>query len=159
DRADTARTLVNQLRSRVNRIAHLTSQVSRRPRVTLLEWLDPLYSCGHWTPELVSLAGGEEGHSRPGGRSRLMTWDEVRSWDPEVIVVACCGYEPARALQEFPLLERLPGYHGLSAVRTGRVHAVDGVGFFSRPGPRLVESLELLAHLLHPSLVASGPAG
>lgn len=134
------------------RIDSVIRRVRDRPTVdvVVLEWIDPLFSAGHWTPDLVELAGGRELLARPGERSRELTWDEVRRADPEVLLLACCGQDRDRALADLEHLRRLPGYDELRAVRTGRVHAADGGAHFSRPGPRLVESLELLGDMIHP---------
>jgi len=152
-----ARRLRSALETRVERIAAVTRAVAARPRVSLLEWVDPLYACGHWTPELVSLAGGEEGHGRPGARSRTMSWSEVREWNPEVLVLAACGLDAASASAQLAGLGELPGFADLACVAGDRMFAVDGAAYFSRPGPRLVESLELLAHLLHPAQFPEAP--
>lgn len=152
-----AASLVSDLRRRVVRVRERTGSVERKPRVSLLEWLDPLYACGHWTPELVTFAGGSEGHAEPGAASRVLGWEEVLAWRPEVMVVACCGLDTEGTIREFPLLAGRPGFADLPCAANGRVFAVDGVGYFSRPGPRLVDSLELLAHLLHPDLFPESP--
>ncbi len=144
--------VVRRLADRAAAVAARTAAVAHRPRVALLEWLDPPFSCGHWSPELVRMAGGVEGLGREGERSRTLAWDEVHAWRPEVVFVACCGFDVARTLQDVALLERVPGWHDLPAVRSGRVYVTDGSHYFSRPGPRLVDSLEILAHALHPDV-------
>lgn len=135
------------------RIARVQARVrGQEPvRVVVLEWLDPLFSAGHWTPEIVALAGGQEALAWPGERSRELRWEEVGAADPEVLVLACCGMGVSRTLEDVRRLECLPGFWELTAVRQGRVFVADGGSHFSRPGPRLVESLELLAETLHPS--------
>ncbi len=153
-RVAEARTLVASLAERTERVAAAVRHAGSRPRVTLLEWLTPLYAGGHWTPELIALAGGEDGHGRVGMPSRHIAWDEVRAWQPEVLVLACCGFDEARSAAEADALMRLPGFADLPAVTHGRVWAVDGVRHFSRPGLRLVDSLEWLAGVLHPSRIA-----
>jgi iron complex transport system substrate-binding protein len=150
--------LVRELRTRVEAVRERTAGVEQRPRVSLLEWLDPLYACGHWSPELVTLAGGREGHAHPGAASRVLGWEEVLAWRPEVMVVACCGLDTRETERQFPLVSGRAGFADLPCVSTGRVHAVDGIAYFSRPGPRLVDSLELLAHLLHPGHFPESPA-
>ena len=152
-----ATSLVGDLRRRVDRVRERTASAERKPRVSLLEWLDPLYACGHWTPELVTFAGGREGHAETGSASRVLGWEEVLAWRPEVMVVACCGLDTAETTRLFPLLASRPGFADLPCVANARVFAVDGVAYFSRPGPRLVDSLELLAHLLHPDLIPESP--
>lgn len=151
-REDQALALVRSLRSRAEYVRERTRQAIQRPRVSLLEWLDPLYACGHWSPELVAMAGGQEGHASPGVASRVMDWGEVLQWQPEVILVACCGIGIEETERQFPLVTNRPGFAELPCAKSGRMYAVDGVAYFSRPGPRLVDSLEVLAHLLHPEL-------
>jgi iron complex transport system substrate-binding protein len=145
-------TLVHELVARVDAVVRRAADVRHRPRVALLEWLDPPFSCGHWTPELVRLAGGIEGLGREGEPSRTLRWDEVIAWQPEVVLVACCGWSVERTLGDLSLLQVVPGWQDVPAVRAGRVYAMDGSQYFSRPGPRLVDSLEILAHTLHPGV-------
>lgn len=140
------------LEERVRAVATRTARRPQFPRVVLLEWIDPPFSSGHWSPELVRLAGGVEVVGRESARSRTIGWDDVRGADPEVLVIACCGFDLERTRKDLPLLSRQPGFANLAAVRSGRVYMVDGNAYFSRPGPRLVDSLELLAHALHPDL-------
>jgi len=143
---------VRALEMRVQAVAARSALVQKRPRVALLEWLDPPFSCGHWSPELVRLAGGEEVLGRAGERSRTLRWDEVAAAGPEVVFVACCGFDLERTLVDVSALRDAPGWRELAAVRAGRVYVADGSQYFSRPGPRLVDSLEILAHALHPEL-------
>jgi iron complex transport system substrate-binding protein len=146
--------LVHKLKARVEAVAIKSAGLRYRPRVALLEWLDPPFSGGHWSPELVRLAGGVEGLGRAGQRSRMLQWSEVTEWQPEVIVIACCGFSMERTLADLPRLGTVPGWSTLPAVQADRVYVTDGSQYFSRPGPRLVESLELLAHTLHPDVHA-----
>lgn len=150
--ADQAAQVIEKLESRVQAVRDRSLQVKQRPRVLLLEWIDPPFSSGHWSPELVSLAGGLEQVGQPGVASRTLHWQEVIDAQPEVIVIACCGFDLARTLQDLPILTSYPGWRELPAVRDQRVYVVDGNAYFSRPGPRLVESLELMAHAIHPDL-------
>ena len=142
------------LRTRVDRVVSRNASLAHRPRVAVLEWLDPPFSTGHWTPELVRLAGGVDELGRERERSRTLKWAEVIAWQPEVVLISCCGFTAERTLQETHLLQRVPGWDDLAAVRDGRVFVTDGSSYFSRPGPRLVDSLELLAHVLHPEIHA-----
>ena len=119
----------------------------------VLEWIDPPFRGGHWTPELVDLAGGIEPLGRAGEDAVAVAWEAVRSADPEVLVLACCGYPIERTLADTALLAGRPGWRDLAAVRSRDVYVVDGSAYFSRPGPRLVDSLEILAALLHPGLL------
>lgn len=145
---DEGRALLARLSERVGNLGERASRRAWRPRVAMLEWLDPLMLAGHWTPELVAIAGGEPVLARVGERSRWISWSELSAADPDVIVVAPCGFPLARTQRELGLLEALPGWRSLSAVRSGRVFLADGNALFNRPGPRLVDSLELLAELL-----------
>ncbi len=141
---------IRQLSERVRRVAERTAAIEERPRTLLLEWVHPPFSGGHWNPELVRLAGGTEGFSRDGQPSRRLAWSEIVAWRPEVVVVACCGFDVKRTRQDLPRLQSVSGWPDLPAVRNGRVCVVDGSCYFSRPGPRLVDSLEILAHAVHP---------
>jgi iron complex transport system substrate-binding protein len=140
---------VARLRARVEAVEKRSRAIANRPRVVLLEWIDPPFCCGHWSPELVRLAGGIEGIGQDGQPSRPIRWEEVLAWQPEVMVIACCGFSAQRTKQDVPLLSSYPGWRDLPCVRTARVYLVDGSAYFSRPGPRLVDSLEILAHALH----------
>lgn len=123
------------------------------PRVACLEWLDPPMLAANWMPELIGWAGGDAGTTRPGEHSSYARWEEIVGFDPEVIVIMPCGFALPRAIAEAQVLPALEGWSQLAAVRTGRVYAVDGNAYFNRSGPRLVDSLEILAHLFHPQLV------
>ncbi len=144
--------VIGELRARVAAVVARTARIQRRPRVALLEWLDPPFSCGHWNPELVRLAGGIEGIGQEGRLSRTLRRDEVLAWQPEVVFIACCGFSAERTLSDVPALHLIPGWQDVPASRSGRVYVADGSHYFSRPGPRLVDSLEILAHALHPDV-------
>jgi iron complex transport system substrate-binding protein len=120
----------------------------RRPRVAFIEWVDPLMAGGNWMPELIEAAGGRNLFGVPGRPSNWMTWDEFIAADPEVIVVAPCGFGLQRCLEELPLLEAKPGWGEIEAVRKSRVYFADGNAYFNRPGPRLADSAEILADML-----------
>lgn len=153
--------LVDALRARVERVRAAATALPTRPRVACLEWFDPPFGPGHWLPELIAIAGGRPGLGRAGEPSRRIQWGEVIALAPEVIVLAPCGFGLERAVSEAAaILPHRPGWAALPAVRAGRVYAVDGSSYFSRPGPRIVDSLELLAGLIHPEHFAGwGPAG
>ena len=144
--------VIEALQLRVDLVVERNRKLADRPRVVLLEWIDPPFSSGHWSPELVRLAGGIEGIGREGERSRTMDWQEVLNVDPEFLIIACCGFDMERTLLDIPRLEQYPGFKDLTCVRRQQVFVFDGNSYFSRPGPRLVESLELLAGTLHPDL-------
>ncbi len=151
--------LVARLQERVEAIARRAQALPERPRVACIEWIDPLMAAGNWVPELVDRAGGQDLFGQPGRHSPWMTWEQLQDADPEVIVLMPCGFDIARTLEELPGLTRRPGWSRLRAVRAGRVYVTDGNAYFNRPGPRLVESLEILAELLHPRVFAFGHQG
>jgi iron complex transport system substrate-binding protein len=140
------------LRARVETVAARTASLRDRPRVAILEWIDPPFSCGHWSPELVRLAGGVEGIGREGNPSRTLYWDEVTAWQPEGLFLACCGFTVELTLRDLKILRSYPGWADLPCVRARRVYVINGSDYFSRRGPRLVDSLEILAHALHPDV-------
>ncbi len=141
------------------RLSHVETTVEGlcRPRVGCLEWLDPPFSAGHWVPEMVSMAGGEELFAGAGELSTRLTWEEVFEAAPEVLVLMPCGFDAARTLQEVRILPEIPGWNDLPAVKDGRVWAVNANSYFSRPAPRLVEGVEILARILHPEAFADVP--
>jgi iron complex transport system substrate-binding protein len=129
-----------------------------RPRAGCIEWLDPPFSAGHWVPEMVGVAGGEELFARPGEPSVRLSWDKVFEAAPEVIVLMPCGFDANRAVEEARrVLSGLPGWGELPAVKEGRVWAVDANSHFSRPAPRLVEGVEILVCILHPEASLGEP--
>jgi len=154
--------VVHELSMRVDAVASRAARMKHRPRVALLEWLDPPFSSGHWNPELVRLAGGVEGLGREGQPSRTLRWEEIAAWAPEVVVIACCGFSTERTRQDLPALDGIREWRELPAVASERVYVADGSQYFNRPGPRLVESLEILANAIdpqfHPLPAALSPA-
>jgi iron complex transport system substrate-binding protein len=151
--AEAAALLAN-LNARVEAVRQRMALAQSRPRVAFIEWIDPIFCGGHWNPELIALAGGEDGIGRVGERSEQVAWERVAAYQPEVMIVAACGFTEQRSRQDEPLLRAYPGFADLPCARSGRVHFVDGAAYFSRPGPRLVDSLELLARLIHPEVFA-----
>lgn len=153
----TAETYLRQLVQRVQRIQQATGAMSKsqRPRVICVEWVEPLMIAANWTPELVECAGGQNGLSQSGSHSETFDWDEVVEYDPEVLVLIPCGFDLPRTLQEVASMPDYNGWPQLSAVRDNRVFAIDGNAYFNRSGPRLIDSLEILAHLFHPDLFDS----
>ena len=145
--------LVARSAARVDAVK-LSVRSAKAPRVLALEWLDPPYVAGHWTPQLIALAGGEDVLGLPGEASETASWGTLAATEPEVVVVMPCGYDAERAHEE-----ALAHAHSLAELGARRVVAVDGAAYFSRPGPRLIDALELLAHILHPQLVREPPAG
>ncbi|MGH7772329.1 MAG: ABC transporter substrate-binding protein, partial [Candidatus Binatia bacterium] len=140
------------LRGRIDRVREKASSSDLRPRVACLEWLDPIYSAGHWVPEMVELAGGTDGLAKKGVPSMKTDWNRVVEFAPEVIVLMPCGFDVERTLKEFHLLQRLPGWNELPAVKQQRVFAANGHAYFNRSGPRLVDGLEILAQVIHPEI-------
>lgn len=125
-----------------------------------MEWLDPVYCSGHWVPEMVGLAGGLDRLGREGEDSVRIDWQEVREWAPQVLLFMPCGYDLKKAVDRAPQLAQLPGFADLPAARNGRIYAVDANSYFARPGPRIIEGAELMAHLIHPDKFSwRGPAG
>ncbi len=151
DRKHAAADLISDAASRIDRV-RLAVRDAERPRVAALEWLDPIYVAGHWTPQLIDYAGGEDALGLPGEPSERRSWEEVAAAQPDVVLVMPCGYDAERALEEAYSYE-----DELAALGAGRVVAVDASAYFSRPGPRLVDGLELLAHVLHPDRVPEAP--
>jgi iron complex transport system substrate-binding protein len=151
-RSEQAEQLVEGYRQRLQRLQEMTGQQVQRqgmnPRVAVLEWLDPLMGAGNWTPELVASAGGEPLFGEVGMHSPWISWEDLQAADPDVLVLAPCGYSLARTMQDVPLLQKHPVWHSLRAVQNGRVYAIDGNQYINRSSPRLVESAELLARVI-----------
>jgi iron complex transport system substrate-binding protein len=151
DRRDAGVALVADVAARVDRVK-LAVRAQPRRRVAALEWLDPVFVAGHWTPQLIELAGGEDVLGLPGEPSQTVSWEQLAAARPEVVVVMPCGYDEQRAHAEAVTYAR-----ELAALGAERVVAVNASAYFSRPGPRLIDGLELLAHVLHPAHVAEPP--
>jgi iron complex transport system substrate-binding protein len=143
-----------QMEQRIAKVAARTAAipVAARPRVVMLEWLEPFFDAGHWNPELVELAGGVPVLGRLGQPSTTLDWSALRAAAPDLIFIACCGFNIDRTLQDVARLNVNDAWRELSAVQAGRVWVADGNAYFNRPGPRIVDSLELLAHVLHPTV-------
>ena len=145
---DQAQTLVQKYQQRLTNLAIKTASFGTKPRVAVLEWLDPLMGAGNWTPELVSCAGGENIFGESGLHTPWLTWEELQAANPDVIVLSPCGYTLDRTMQDVPLLQNHSAWADLQAVRNGRVYAIDGNQYLNRSGPRLVDSAELLARVI-----------
>ena len=143
-RLPEARALVHSNQERLSSVRAAVARAPRR-RVVFLEWTDPLFCGGHWVPEMISLAGGEDPLGRPGDDSVRMDWEDVASARPEIIIVSPCGYRLERSVELARQLHRVSG---------AAIYAVDANAYFARPGPRIIEGVELLAHLFHPDLAA-----
>jgi iron complex transport system substrate-binding protein len=148
--------LTQKLKARVVDIIEKTCPMKNRPRVACIEWIDPLMAAGNWVPDLVDFAGGKNLFGEPGKHSPWMQWEELRNRNPDVIVVMPCGFDIARTRREMGSLRARPEWQKLKAVKDGKVFLTDGNQYFNRPGPRLVDSLEIMAELLHPKLFSFG---
>ena len=151
---EQADAVVLDLERRIHAVHERTLSLSERPRVFCMEWVDPPYCGGHWMKELVEIAGGKDELANLHRPSYRIAWKRVLEFAPEVIVLTCCGFNLERVKQEGESLANFEGFQGLPAAKTGRVYATDGSAYFSRPGPRIVDSLEILAHLVHPEIFA-----
>ncbi|MEM1154613.1 MAG: ABC transporter substrate-binding protein [Pseudomonadota bacterium] len=151
---EAAAAAIARLQARVSAVCDRSDGIapSDRPRVAMLEWLDPLFNAGHWTPQLVQMAGGNECLGNPFEPSTRTSWEQLTDSNADVIFIAQCGFDAARSLRDVALLREQPRWQALKAVQSGRVFLADGNAYFSRSGPRLVDSLELLAHALHPQV-------
>jgi iron complex transport system substrate-binding protein len=147
-----AERLVRELEQRISAVREQVARSSARPRVACLEWFDPIYAAGHWVPEMVELAGGQDVLGRKGEPSTKIDWNKVVEVAPHVIVLMPCGFDVSQTLRGAPALKQLEGWRDLPAVKAGKVFTANGHAFFSRPGPRLVDGLELLAHIIHPEI-------
>lgn len=148
ERESIATTLVHALRERIDQVS--ASEPKYRPRVVCLEWFEPLYVAGHWVPEMVALAGGFDVLGRKGEPSHKVAWHSVLDANPDIILLMPCGFDVRRTVKESTPLRSLDGWNDLPAVKAGNVYALNGNAYFSRPGPRLVNGLEILARIIHP---------
>lgn len=157
--ADRGHQLVVDLRGGFESLRHQTSKLRRKPTVACLEWFEPLMTAGNWIPELVEIAGGVNIGSEPGQHSPWFDWDQLLAADPDAIVLMPCGWGIARTRAESASLTSDARWTRLSAVRSGKVFVTDGHQFFNRPGPRLLESTQILAEILHPEACDFGHRG
>jgi iron complex transport system substrate-binding protein len=157
-RSAEAEALVGELSERIERVRASVEREEERPRVLCLEWLDPPMPGGHWVPEMVRFAGGDDGGLiSPGAPSRKLPWAEMRRTEPEIIALTPCGFGAERSASEAEALWELDGWTALPAVGKGRVYALNGNSYFSRPGPRVVDGIEMLAHTFHPDRFSKMP--
>ncbi|HEY7371629.1 MAG TPA: ABC transporter substrate-binding protein [Polyangia bacterium] len=156
--AEAGRALVAAIRARLAALADRTRALPH-PTVACLEWIDPLFAMGNWGPEIVALAGGSCALGVAGAHSTTLAWDALQAADPEVIVVAPCGFRLERTRAEMPALAAHPGWGALAAVRAGRVYVADGNLYFNRSGPLLFDTPEILAEMLHPTVFAPAHEG
>jgi iron complex transport system substrate-binding protein len=147
---ERARGIIAKLSERVEAVRLRADRISHRPRCFLMEWVEPAFCSGHWGPELVEIAGGLDSLGRKHEPSAQVNWREVIDARPEIIVLALCGYDIDRARRDYKLLRSFPGFDSLPAAYRGEIYLVDANAYFARPGPRIVDSLEILAGILHP---------
>ena len=156
--------VVEDLQRRVDTVKFRTEKMLDRedyPRVVFLEWIDPPFSPGHWNPTLIELAGGNDCLGNKNQPSQTVPWENIMAIDPEFMFIACCGFDIQRTLKDIGILKNYPGWEQLSCVKNNKVFVTDGNAYFSRSGPRLIDSLEILAHAMHPQvhpLPLSAPA-
>jgi iron complex transport system substrate-binding protein len=156
---DRGRELIQRLQNCMSSVAGQARQLARRPTVACIEWIEPLMSAGNWTPELVAMAGGTPLFGSAGQHAPRLSWVPLVTADPDVIIVMPCGWDIERSRQDMPALTCKPEWPRLRAVRNRQVYLTDGNQYFNRPGPRLVESLEILAEVLHPGTFSFGHEG
>jgi iron complex transport system substrate-binding protein len=161
DVRERAEKLIEDLSERVENVRQRSAKIPDRRRCFLMEWVDPPFCSGHWGPELVEIAGGHDPLGRKHQPSAQIDWQQVLDAHPEIIVLALCGYDSDRARRDYELLRRFPGFGSIPAAASGQVYVVNASAYFARPGPRIVDSLEILAGILHPSefpeFVSRGP--
>jgi iron complex transport system substrate-binding protein len=158
DLEERAGAVVDGLRGRIDTVAKRTREAIDRPRTLCLEWLDPLFVAGHWVPEMVGLAGGVDVLGRPGEKSGRVISDDIVNASPELAVLMPCGFDLERTRKEAGIVTQARWWSRLPASKNGRTWVADGSSYFNRPGPRLVDGLEILAHILHPDLFPRRPA-
>ncbi len=151
--------LVHDLQMRCAEIREVASKLKNRPTVACIEWIEPMMAAGNWMPQLVEMAGGTNLFGKAGEHSPWMKFDELAAADPEVIMIAPCGFGIPRASEELHFLQKQTGWKGIRAVRDGRVFLADGNQYFNRPGPRILESLQILAEMIHPHTFRFGFEG
>lgn len=151
--------LVHDLQARCASIAAKAAQLAKRPTIACIEWIDPMMAAGNWMPELVAMAGGTNLFGTAGEHSPWMKFDELAAADPDVILIAPCGFAMPRTFEELPELQKDPRWTRLGAVHGATAFVADGNQYFNRPGPRIVESLEILAELIHPEAFHFGHEG
>jgi iron complex transport system substrate-binding protein len=156
DRHPTGATLLDQTYQRISTISSRSQDRTRTPTVACIEWMDPLMAAGNWVPELLELAGGRPAFGLPGAHAPWISWEALLETDPDIILFMPCGYSISRIQREMDLMTRHPHWPSLRAVRNGNVYLTDGHHYFNRPGPRLVDSLEILAEIFHPDLFHFG---
>jgi iron complex transport system substrate-binding protein len=156
-KASQAEELASRLSQRIDRVREKTRNVEYRPRVFFMEWLEPPWAGGHWIPQMADYAGGVEGLGNLGRPSQKIAWTRVLDYQPEIIVLSPCGFDLKGVKEESHVLSSYPGWDTIPAFNNSRIYAVNASAYFSRPGPRVVDGLELLAHIIHPELFPEKP--
>jgi len=151
-RTAQAHKLTSRMSERMKKVKEKTRTVPRRPRVAFLEWLRPPWIGGHWIPQMIDYAGGIDNIGTLGKPSRKVEWKEIVEYEPEIIILSPCGYDVKQVLAEVHTLSAYSSWDDIPAFRTSNIHAVNASAYFSRPGPRIVDGLELLARIIHPEL-------
>jgi iron complex transport system substrate-binding protein len=161
DVPERATKLIKNLSGRVENVRKRAATIRDRRRCFLMEWVDPPFCSGHWGPELVEIAGGHDPLGRKHQPSAQIEWQQMLDARPEIIVLALCGYDIDRARRDYELLRRFSGFSSLPAAKSGQVYVVNASAYLARPGPRIVDSLGILAGVLHPTefpeFVSRGP--
>ena len=156
---DRAVVLIEELQERVDIVRHKLKFIDARPTVACIEWMEPMMVSGNWIPELVALAGGASILAEPGKHSPYIDWVDIRLADPEIIVLMPCGFAIERTMKEISIILEQPGFADLRAVKNNRIYIVDGNQYFNRPGPRIVDSIEILAEIINPKQFFFGYEG
>ena len=151
--------LLEELRERMDIVRHKLKFIEGKPAVACVEWLDPLMVSGNWIPEMVAIAGGSAILADAGKHSPYIAWEQISSADPDIIIAMPCGFSIERTLKEMGILLQKPGFYNLKAVKNNRVYIADGNQYFNRPGPRIVDSIEILAEIIHPKQFIFGYEG
>lgn len=160
ERENYAQDYVHALRERIDRIRQITEDLDERPKVGCIEWLSPVMIGGHWVPQMVEYAGGEDWLGETSEPSREVAWGDILTYNPDILVFMPCGFNVERTLEEMDLVIEREGWQELKAVKQGQVYLVDGSSYFNRPGPRIVTGLEMMAQIIHPEYFRSlAPAG
>src|ERR1700761_6343834 len=156
---EAGKALLEELQERVDIIHHKLKFTENKPTVACIEWLEPLMLSGNWVPDLVSIAGGTSVLTQTGKHSPYIKWEDIRESDPEILVVMPCGFPIGRTLREIDIFLQMPGFNEMKAVKNQRVYIADGNQYFNRPGPRIVDSIEILAEIIHPKQFIFGYEG
>jgi iron complex transport system substrate-binding protein len=151
--------LIEELQERVDLIRHKLKFIDQKPTVACIEWLEPMMLSGNWIPGLVSIAGGNSILAEAGKHSPYVQWEDIRQQDPDIIVMMPCGFPIERTMKEVDLLLQLPGFAEMKAVKNNRLYIADGNQYFNRPGPRIVDSVEILAEIINPKQFIFGYEG